>query len=212
MKLKRVAALCRRSMVFRLYDRVDAEGVATQWLGDGGAIYPLNGLPFLDKDGLYRIFDVPEKTQKKISFASGAIPEGLNVDDYAAGETIAEDMGVTLSYGGKVLLPLRAAGGILYIQSRYLEPLEDQADFLQLYVRRTGDGGRYIAAKVGMLLRGVIMPCNVNMNGLVNRLDEIAQMTRWEAEQQEAARANRLLGQDQENLFKNGGSGGSDED
>lgn len=212
MKLKKVAGLCSSSRVFRLYDRVDAEGVAVQWLGDGSAIYPLDGLPFLDEGGLYRMFDVSEKAQEKISFYHGTMPEGLNVDDYAAGEAVAEDMGVTISYGGTVLLPLRTSGGILYIQSCYLAPLEDQADFLQLFVRRDRLGGRYIAAKVGMLLRGIIMPYNAAYDRFADCLDEIAQMTRRETERRKAASLSRPMELGQENLFEVGEGEEGDED
>lgn len=214
MKLKKVAALCSSNRVFRLYDQVDAQGVAVQWLGDGNAIYPLDGLPFLDEGGLYRMFDVSEKAQEKISFHHDTMPEGLNVDDYAAGEIAAEDMGVTISYGGTILLPLRTVAGILYIQSRYLAPLEDQADFLQLFVRRDRLGGRYIAAKVGMLLRGVIMPYNaVVCDSLADRLDEIARMTRREAERRKyCPAAVQPMGDDQTSLLEREPEGETDED
>ena len=33
----------------------------TQYIGDGSAVYPVVGLPQLDKESLLTIFDVPEK-------------------------------------------------------------------------------------------------------------------------------------------------------
>ena len=157
MKLKKVAALCGSANAFCLFDRVDGDGAVTQWLGDGCCAFPLHGLPVLSEPELYRMFDVSEKKQDKIYFNHSALPEGLNVEDWCRSEVRAEDMDVTISSGGKVLMPLRFPGGLLFIQSKYLGPLEDQMDFLELYVRRSDSGGRYVVAKTGMLVAGVIL-------------------------------------------------------
>lgn len=63
MKLKKVAALCSSANAFCLFDRVDGDGVVTQWLGDGCCAFPLHGLPVLSEPELYRMFDVSEKKQ-----------------------------------------------------------------------------------------------------------------------------------------------------
>lgn len=203
MKLKKVAALCNSAAAYHLYDQVDSTGaVDTQWLGDGCAAYPLHGLPYLSEQELYRMFDVPEKKQDKVYFDHETLPTALCVDDFCEGELLAEDMGVTISWGGAVLLPLRYPGGMLYIQSRYLGPLEDQADLLQLYVRRSPSGGRYVAAKTGMLLVGIIFPYGHLRESFVERLDEIAQQTRWELERSRDSRTTEdAEDEDQEQLF-----------
>lgn len=168
--------------IYRLHDKVDSTGEIVQWLGDGNATYPLLGLPYMNEESLYRMFDVTEKKQDKAYFTHEAMPEALDVDDVSKTDQVAEDMGITISYGGTVLLPLSYTGGILYIQSKYLGPLEDQADFLQLYVRRNESGGRYVVAKTGMLIAGVIYPYNAMQEGFVSRLEEVAAMTRRELE------------------------------
>lgn len=203
MKLKKVAALCNSAAAYHLYDQVDSTGaVDTQWLGDGCAAYPLHGLPYLSEQELYRMFDVPEKKQDKVYFDHETLLTALCVDDFCEGELLAEDMGVTISWGGAVLLPLRYPGGMLYIQSRYLGPLEDQADLLQLYVRRSPSGGRYVAAKTGMLLVGIIFPYGHLRESFVERLDEIAQQTRWELERSRDSRTTEdAEDEDQEQLF-----------
>lgn len=182
MKLKKVGALCNGVNIYKLFDKVDGSGEVTQWLGDGNAAYPLHGLPYMNEDSLYRMFDVTEKKQDKAYFTHEAMPEALDVDDVSKTDCVAEDMGITVSFGGAVLLPLSYSGGILFIQSKYLGPLEDQADFLQLYVRRTENNGRYVVAKTGMLIAGIIMPYNAMQEGFVSRLEEIAAMTRRELE------------------------------
>lgn len=88
MKLKKVAALCSSANAFCLFDRVDGDGVVTQWLGDGCCAFPLHGLPVLSEPELYRMFDVSEKKQDKIYFNHSALPEGLNVE-YALSPCLA---------------------------------------------------------------------------------------------------------------------------
>ena len=50
MKLKKVLSICKTNGLYYLYDRIDRSGEITQWLGDGYAIYPLDGLPILDEE------------------------------------------------------------------------------------------------------------------------------------------------------------------
>ena len=45
MKLKKVLSICKTNGLYYLYDRIDRSGEITQWLGDGYALYPLDGLP-----------------------------------------------------------------------------------------------------------------------------------------------------------------------
>ena len=204
MKLKKVAALCNSVSIYRLYDHLDKNsGDVTQWLGDGGAIYPLDGLPLLSEQELYRMFDVPEKKQGKSYFGKEAIPEELNVNDWCYGEKLAEDMGVTITYNGTALLPLRYADGILYIQSKYMSPLEDQADFLQLYVRRMQNGTPYVAAKAGMLITGVIFQYLQTNGALCDCLSEIAEKTRWSVGWRQAKKEPEDTGAEQTALFGN---------
>lgn len=205
MKLKKVAALCASANAFCLFDRVDGDGVVTQWLGDGCCAFPLHGLPVLSEPELYRMFDVSEKKQGKIYFNHSALPEGLNVEDWCRSEVRAEDMDVTISSGGKVLMPLRFPGGLLFIQSKYLGPLEDQMDFLELYVRRSDSGGRYVVAKTGMLVAGVIFPVRAVNEGFCDKLEELASMTRRELDKHLAAPpVTEEEDEGQENVFGGG--------
>lgn len=204
MKLKKVAALCNSVSIYRLYDELDGNtGAVRQWLGDAGAIYPLDGLPLLSEQELYRMFDVPEKKQGKSYFGKEVLPEGLDVNDWCAGEQLAEDMDVTITYNGTALLPLRYAGGILYIQSKYMSPLEDQADFLQLFVRRMPNGTPYVAAKAGMLITGVIFPYLHTNGALCDCLSEIAEKTRWSVGWRQAKRESENADAEQTALFGN---------
>ena len=117
MKLKTVAALCSSANAFCLFDRVDGDGVVTQWLGDGCCAFPLHGLPVLSEPELYRMFDVSEKKQDKIYFNHSALPEGLNVEDWCRSEVRAEDMDVTISSGGKATVTLGMVASYCVVQT-----------------------------------------------------------------------------------------------
>lgn len=68
MKLKKVAALCAQTGIFHLFDQPNENGeVACQWLGDGYAVYPMAGLPYMDTDNICAMFDITEKKQETMT-------------------------------------------------------------------------------------------------------------------------------------------------
>ena len=178
MKLKKVTSLCGKSKCYRLFDKIDSTGEITQWLGDGYAIYPLNGLPILDEESLCAVFDISEKQRENISVRRAAMPESVNTDDTDPAERVLKDDDFSIIYGGTELQPLKTRNGIMFIQRKYLAPLEDVLDMVQLYARVTPDGQSYIAAKTGLLIAAVIFPYNVVNEKFVTRLEEIARECR----------------------------------
>lgn len=79
MKLKKVLSICKTNGLYYLYDRIDRSGEITQWLGDGYALYPLDGLPILDEESFCAVFDITGKQREKILFRHERLPEHLNV-------------------------------------------------------------------------------------------------------------------------------------
>lgn len=163
MKIKKIAALCSRAGTFRLYDKVDQVGVVTQWLGDGNAIYPLLGAPMLDENSLCAVFDITEKKKENLSILHEEMPQTVNTNDMFRGDFHMDTGRVSICYDGATILPLRAKDGIVFIQEKYLEPLEDEGDLLELYERKFPNGEPYVAVKAGMMLRAII--CTYKVNG-----------------------------------------------
>lgn len=161
MKIKKIAALCSRAGTFRLYNKMDREGVITQWLGTGNALYPLNGLPLLDEESLCAMFDIPEKKREKLVILCEDMPEIIDVADKDPKETLLEEKEMTIGYNGMQIIPLRTKDGIIFIGEQFLEPLADEIDLLNLYERKTPKGVSYVAVKAGMMLRGIIAPYDV---------------------------------------------------
>ena len=106
------------------------------------------------------------------------MPDVLNADDTDPAERVLNDDDFSIIYSGTELKPLKTRNGIIFIQQKYLAPLEDVLDVLQLYERVTPDGESYIAAKAGLLIAAVIFPYSVVNEKFVNRLEEVARESR----------------------------------
>lgn len=187
MKLKKVVSLCLSSGRVQLFDHVDNDGVVGQWLGDGCALYPLGNVPYLDEDTACAVFDITEKKRGKMMVSKDAMPERISVADYNAGDRQAEDMGISISYKGTSVQPLliRPNREIIYIQKKYLAPLDDVMDDLQFCVREMPGGERYVVAFVGLLIAAVILPYTLMGEEYVDKLEDIARMTSTEIERRE---------------------------
>ena len=106
------------------------------------------------------------------------MPEAINADDTDPSERVLSDDDFSIIYGGAELQPLKTRSGIIFIQRKYLAPLEDVLDMIQLYERVTPDGQSYIAAKAGLLIAAVIFPYKVVNEKFVTRLEEITRECR----------------------------------
>lgn len=52
MKIKNIAAICKKNKYAVIYERYTEGGGVVQYIGDGAAAYPVTGLPALDKESL----------------------------------------------------------------------------------------------------------------------------------------------------------------
>ena len=209
MKLKKVAALCAKQGAFHLFDEMEEGGVfVRQWLGDGRSAYPLSGLQVLDEENLCAMFDIPEKKQKKCYFNRGPMPLTLDVEDYAEGERTLYDEWPTVEYNGYVVKPLSTNDDMLFIQTAYLSPLEDMADYLRFYERVDAAGQKYIVAKNGMEITAVIMPVDTIKMGFVEKLEALAYKCRMAVEKQEEREREKAMRRETGPLFREGAEAG----
>lgn len=170
MKIKKIIDLCKKRGIFRLYT-----GESVQWISDGCALYPLYNLPEFDEETLYRVFDITEKQQDKISFRyESHLPTGICCDDYMQGEAQCEQGTMLIEVGGRNIIPFKTSQGVLFIDEKYLAPLEDTRDYIEVY-ERTGEGGRiYFAVKSGFLLLAIVLPYDAIDELFVNGLKELS--------------------------------------
>lgn len=211
MKLKKVAAICDKTGLFHLYDQVDGTGTfERQWLGDGYAAYPIDGMPYLDPDNLCAMFDITEKRKEKLSFRQTNVSGNINWEDADPSEHYLEDPKLCLRYGGRTILPLRTRDGVTFIQDKYLAPL-DNLDYMHLYERRAKDGGVYIVAKIGMVVQAVIMPMDVVCMDLIDRMEGLTSLCRTALMKKERVYAPEERARPSENqgtLFREGTDSG----
>ena len=156
-----------------LYDKPDSTGEVTQWLGDGSAAYPLDGLPLLDEDSLCKMFDITEKQRDNMRIDRQTWDGSVNAEDTAPRETAAEEMEPGITHNGKDLIPLMGQEGIIFIDRKYLSPLEDEIDMVQMFERKTEKGQSYIAVKAGLLIRAVIFPVEAVNDKFINQLHDM---------------------------------------
>ena len=175
MKIKNIAAICKKNKYAVIYERYTEGGGVVQYIGDGAAAYPVTGLPALDKESLLTIFDVPEKQREDWFVQVAGIPSEISFEDMDANEKPVEREAISIAYSGKTLKPLQTRRGLVFIESRYLSPVSDILDVLELYERITPGGTPYIVAKAGFLLQAVIMPYDVISQQFVDNLKRLTE-------------------------------------
>ena len=166
MKIKSIAAICKKNKNIAIFER---------YSDDGSAVYPVVGLPQLDKESLLTIFDVPEKDRDNYFVKTLGVPAGISFEDTDETERHVEREGISIIYSGRTLKPIRTTRGLVFIESRYLSPVADVLDVLELYERRTAEGTPYIVAKAGFLLQAVIMPYDVISQQFVDNLKRLTE-------------------------------------
>lgn len=76
MKIKSIAAICKKGKQVVLYNRYESGGTLQQYIGDGMTAYPVSGLPELDEESILTIFDVPENSAKTGLCGCGTFRKG----------------------------------------------------------------------------------------------------------------------------------------
>ncbi len=149
LKYKKIVELLARSKTIALYD---VEPV--QWISDGVAAYPMEGMPRFDELALRRAYDIDDKV---LIVTEEGLPPGMCFEDIDKAENAVFPERVQLQPTGDSLTSFRTQRGTTFIKKRYLDVAGKSAE-MNCYERLTADGGLYIAAKDGFRLQAVIMP------------------------------------------------------
>lgn len=158
MKINKIAGICKRAGMIRLYDENTGD---MQWCGTDAAIYPLYSLPVLDGDTVGPVMNFSDKELKNIVVEHMRIPLRYDVNDTAEGEKYIGEPVFRFLIGSTVYNAYHRpiTGGVLFINADYLKPLLGGEDDPELYLRN-GDSftGEYIAVKQGLMLAAIIEP------------------------------------------------------
>ena len=194
MKLKAIEKLCKAAGCVRLFDEqkvVDqTEDDVTlfpqrQWISDGVACYPLDGLPYLDEESVCAIFDVDAKKRDKLVVSHKTdLPGGMDFADYHRGDDPLEKLDFQMSLGGDELSLFRdSAGALVVIKSVYRKPFEAWKE-CECFKRMDSEGRPYVAIMSGCILRGLICPYKIGEN-LVETLGAVYNAAGVAAEQEQ---------------------------
>lgn len=158
MKIKQVESLLKAKKSIIVFD---ANGC--QWVGDGGAFYPLYNMPKLTQENFFAMFDIPVENRDKFYFSESDCPTRINFSDTDDTEEVLERSSFELCMNGARVEPLLTNHGIAFINTKYLKPFKGLKAGYELYERSIGENV-YIAVKSGFMLLGIIAP----MSNLVN--------------------------------------------
>lgn len=111
MKIKNIAAICKKNKQVVLFNRTEDGETVQQFISDGAACYPVSGLPILDEESVLTIFDVPEKQREGWYVKYAPVPKELNFEDTDRGERVIEQRNFSIVYAGKTLKPLQTRRG-----------------------------------------------------------------------------------------------------
>lgn len=172
MRFSKIAALAKRNKTAVLMR--DPDGV--QWLDIGGAAYMLDGMPPLDSETVLTVMGVPDdKRDKWLAKERSGGEELLKNDAPGEEEVTAENAGVSVIYGGRLLMPIYTMMGMVWVDVELLAPTDrKEAGYRRFFIRGTKKGNRMIAVKEGLILTAVIMECRIEGNDLMEALDTLA--------------------------------------
>lgn len=161
MKIKKLAALCKKNKRAIIYERkIEGTEAVQQYISNGYAIYPVFGLPQLDKESLLTIFDVDQEDWEKwhVSIKDGAPDE--YIQEIWQEEEAIERWFQPIIHNGDVIKSVYLHGKTVFFNDAFLDPIRDGENLLY-YGRFDPRGEPVIVVKSGLLLQGTIMPVKV---------------------------------------------------
>lgn len=171
MKIKKIEKLCKDAGYIFLYDELgscneengELEEPARQWMGDGYAVYPLDGMPYLAEREVCAIFDIDEKKRDKIVINhSEKLPEYVSLADQMETDEPLEEIRFQMSLGDDELALFRDEGGrLVVIKAEYKKPIDNWKE-CQCFKRVSADGKPFVAVMSGCILRGLIGTYRIN--------------------------------------------------
>jgi hypothetical protein len=163
MKLKQIEKLCKSAGRILLFDEQPTEEVdgvrlePRQWMSDGEAVYPLDGVPYLDQDAVHAIFDIDAKKADKLHVQHRQeLPTKLDFGDFHESDTRLEPVQFKMSIGSDELTLFRDTdGGLIVIKADYRKPLDNWKE-CECFKRMSAEGNAFVAVMSGCVLRAII--------------------------------------------------------
>ena len=156
MLIKEIEAICRATKTVRL---ISPAGGA-QWIGNGSALYKLEGMPRMDSETALSVLSIPadKRAQWKCD-EDEVLPGGLDIAEAIPGEEALAALPLALNLQGMSLLPFATDDrDVAFVDADLFRPVRDIREIRRLWLRHNDAGLPYVAIKEGMLLVGLIAP------------------------------------------------------
>lgn len=190
MRFSKIAALAKREK--RAILMRDKDGV--QWLSTGAAAYMLEGMPPLDADTVLTVMGVPE--DKKSAWFSTEVEDTVGIlenDMPGEEEVTADTAGISIIYGGKLLMPIYTLMGMVWIDVELIAPTDrKEAGYRRFFIREMKGGERAVAVKEGMILKAIIMEYKMEGKDFADAIELLASRCKLEKSMEE--RKNDIQG------------------
>ena len=153
MNIGKIGKLCERSGFLYIMDNREK---GEQWISDGRAAYFVDADIEVTEENAIPLFNFnkDEKKQPRIR-RGGAGQVNIYCSERVEDEEILDVIG-SVSYGGSVMMALKSADGMLFIDRRFLQPVA-KSDYLEFYLRKSGNMP-HIAVYENMFCCAIIMP------------------------------------------------------
>ncbi len=160
MKIKKLAALCKKRKRAIIYERrIKDTDIIQQYISDGCAIYPIFGLPQLDAESLLTIFDVDQDEWEKWHVSMMGTPPDVLSQDVWEGEQPVGRYFQPMVINGDLIKTVQIRGETVFFDDAYLDPIRDGENLM--YYGRDYGGDWTIIVKSGLLLQAAIFPVRV---------------------------------------------------
>lgn len=172
MKIKKLAAICKKKKRAVIYERYLEGGLVQQYISDECAMYPIFGLPRLSKESLLTIFDVKEAEWDKWHVSVYEDPAEVMTSDTFTPEQPLERFYQPIVHNGKVLKSVMLDGETVFFDDAYIGPVSDAKEIMY-YGRRSRFGMPVIAVKSGMMLLATIAPFAIADDDWIEMMEEM---------------------------------------
>lgn len=160
MKIGKIRAACKAVQKCQL---LTDERARRQWIGNGYAYYPVEGM-WIEADELPAIMDIPPlkweewdtREIQRVERDTGTIFDLL--EDTYPGELVAKPGVITVTMGGTEYMPFEVSPGrIVWTEAGAFTPIRGKEDMAPRYTLREAEGGTMaIAYMPNLLCRGIV--------------------------------------------------------
>lgn len=147
-----------------------------QWLLVGSySLYPMDGMPHIDKESLLTMMDVPEDEQGKWRILEIELSEYMTqfAQDNTEGDAVAQRTKTSIVLEDKEYQPFYTRYGMALVDVDMLAPLSDTAKVHEFFAREI-NGNPVLLVKTGFRLIAAIFRVKINDKEIADELKDVA--------------------------------------